>query len=972
MSESRIIALEKRIELLEIELQLLKSNSTSVNNISNFNHYKFFTHSIIDIPEHSIIYCLDLQFKYVAFNHIYYCFINEHNNRQIKIGDHFVDSETDNKMPFLTNAMVGKSFKNISEYTVNGIKQYYDEYFKPVYDDDNKIIGICVYACNITLSQKNDKIWEVLLRISEQVHNSESLEDFIRQIHMELAKLIDTTNFYVALYNEEYDNYSFPYYKDQYDVISEFTSVQLKKSLTDYIRSNGIPLLANEQTIKDLVEKGEIKIVGTTSPSWLGVPLKTGGKTIGVMAVQSYTTKGVFTEKDLNIMAFISDHVAMAVERKKTDEELKESSKRLKNAQSIAHVGNWELDIHSQKIRTSDEALRIYGIDKSTPYITVEQFFTATTDEDKKRLMKSLNRLSRQNPMFDEVFHLYRKSDGEVVVVHTKGELLTDKNNEPQKVIGTIQDITKFHDVQIELKRAKEKAEESDKLKSAFLANMSHEIRTPMNAILGFSRLLTNPELSSAQRSEYNEYINNSGQNLLNLINDIIDVSKIEAGQVVVKKTVCQINKILNEIYANYDKQKIPMGKKDIELVLKRPIEDPDFTIISDPFRIGQILSNLVGNALKFIETGYVEFGFIFKSENTFQFYVKDTGIGIPDDKMDLIFSRFGQIQGTKIKNPGGTGLGLSISKHLVELLGGEIWVESNVDQGTTFSFTHPYEPIQASNEMLYPPVKEKFKYDLFGKKILIVEDNQINRTLLSDTLLNYDENIKIDVAVDGKAAIELYKKNDFDIIIMDIRMPIMDGYQATEYIRKKMTYPKNQIPILGLSAHAMKEEKEKSEFLGMNAFLTKPFQSDELLEKIGELTGTRINKPSEITIQPNLEIDTVTSIIDLSLLRKMYQGADDKVNNILSLCLVNIPKQIEDIEKKLSTKDWTSIRIIAHSVKSTFSYIGLSEAQELSKNIELIATEGRDLDTIPHKITKIRNIWEQAVLEIDKILEST
>ncbi|WP_192877709.1 MULTISPECIES: PAS domain-containing sensor histidine kinase [Arenibacter] len=376
-----------------------------------------------------------------------------------------------------------------------------------------------------------------------------------------------------------------------------------------------------------------------------------------------------------------------------------------------------------------------------------------------------------------------------------------------------------------ELIIAKEKAEDSDLLKSAFLANMSHEIRTPMNGILGFSSLLKEPNLSGESQQEYVAMIEKSGARMLNIIQEIIDISRIEAGQIKVNFEEVNVNGIIEYVYKLL---KLDSEQKGLQLSFKNSLPDTEVRIKTDNGKLHGILTNLVKNAIKYTDYGSVEFGYNIKGD-FIEFYVNDSGIGIPKDKQKAIFERFMQADIRDIEARQGVGLGLAIAKAYIEMLGGSIWLESDEGKGTTFYFTILYHPVYEPETIVgndSPTLNEGNLSE--GLKILVAEDDAISQHLICHFIKKFTKEVV--VVSSGLEAVEACKKNtDFDLVLMDIQMPNMNGLEATQQIRKF----NNHLVIIAQSAFAMTGDKEKAIELGCNDYISKPINKPELLALI-------------------------------------------------------------------------------------------------------------------------------------------
>lgn len=516
-------------------------------------------------------------------------------------------------------------------------------------------------------------------------------------------------------------------------------------------------------------------------------------------------------------------------------QELEIERNRLNEAQAIAKVGSWERNIATGTLTWSNEAYRIFELTPQYDNELFEAYRKKIHPQDQALVDTTIaNAITTGEGFVME--HKIVCADGSIKNILCIGEAVKNENGVATHLKGTIQDISEQKHVEETLKRAKEYAEEANTAKSRFLANMSHEIRTPLNGILGLTEIMLGDDPKNEVHKNYLELIQSSGKNLTQLINDILDLSKIESGNMRLEN----INfNFAESIISNISPYKFLANQKGLALTCNIDPTMPT-EVIGDPTRISQILANLVGNAIKFTDSGSVSvnFSLIEEADNEATIWgsVQDTGIGIPVEKEKLIFQSFTQADETITRKYGGTGLGLSISKSLLSQMHGDISVQSPADpitnRGSIFSFTFKLAlPAKAARRKAVT-INQKEEFML--KKphhILIVDDNKIN--LLVAQMMVQKFGAKATTVESGTQAIEMIKANNsYDLVLMDIQMPVLNGHQATMEIRK-LNYT---MPIIALSANAYNEDVQSSLNAGMNDHLEKPYTEKQLFDKISRL----------------------------------------------------------------------------------------------------------------------------------------
>lgn len=673
---------------------------------------------------------------------------------------------------------------------------------------------------NIDKRKRGELVQQVLFDISNAVSTTQSLDELYLKIRESLGEVLDTTNCFLALYNEDSDTLSLPFMEDEKDSFTEFPA---RKTLTSYVIKTGEAQLVDVEREKELISQGEIEPVGAPCNSWLGVPLKHEEKNVGVFAVQSYSEDVTYTKSDAALLVFASDQIAMAIDRKRHQDNIRTTQERQRRVFESSPDPMIVTDSDAMILDFNSAFVEAFNVNPDLIY--GEKVFRFINKKDWRAAISDFSETWKLGYLKNLEYQVVRP-DGTAFDAEVSSGAIYTTNGKPDSMVIILKNINERKEAERNLLDAKRKAEESDKLKTAFLSNMSHEIRTPMNAIVGFSDLLSDEHLKPEERRDFISQINQGADDLMRLIDDIIDIAKIEAGQVNVHIAECFVRDMFKELHLSFLQIIKRTAKDKVSISLKWDWPVNELVIYTDPFRLKQILVNLLSNAVKFTEEGEIVLG-LEEHPKGILFYVKDSGIGIRQEKQKLIFDRFMQGHETKTKLYGGTGLGLAISKNLTQILGGEIGVNSQSGEGAKFWFILPLNEVPLKYEAaLRTPVSDVKSWE--GKRILIAEDDHSNYYFLNEALR--DTGAEILWAQDGEETLEVFRENpDLNIVLMDINMPLINGYECTRIIKKE----RPDLPVIAQTAYAMSGEREISKKAGCDDYLSKPIKVAELLDAI-------------------------------------------------------------------------------------------------------------------------------------------
>ena len=703
---------------------------------------------------------------------------------------------------------------------------------------------------------------------------------------------------------------------------------------------------------------------------YIGVPLiSDNGHTIGTVCTFDGVSKKL-SEEQKTALTIIANHVMHLLDVSKKNTIL---------TQEVKKILEQKIEEAEETIKKTETAYNTLfkAIEKSNAIIEfspngiieyVNNSFLEITGYSRKELLGQQHEIllneneKESNPLFWKSLNegnfksgrFKRKhKDGSIIWIQASYSPVMNAANEVIKVTKIAQNITLEIKAQLALEKAKSLADELNVQKDHFIANISHEIRTPINAVLGFTDLLLDEE-TDEKKLNYLKSVKTSGDNLLYLINDILDLSKIEAGIFQVDANSFNLHETIANVFSI-----LMLKAQQKKLTMSKSIADnvPKY-VIGDRNRLTQILINLLGNSIKFTLEGKVNLNVFLEDDAILKFEVSDTGIGIPKNKLKSIFERFSQAQENTSRQFGGSGLGLNISKLLVEKQGGTISVKSILGRGSTFTFTLPFVHCSTIKEKT-PINKNKFTSNKTTVSVLMCEDNEMNQNLMKAVFLT--TNHQLDIASNGNEGLQLLKEKEYDVILMDIQMPELDGYETAKIIRNEY---RMDIPIIAITAHSTVKERERCLALGMNDYISKPFKKEELLEKIDFLAfGKTDNKDSFLVHETTTSLE---SNISLEYLKEMSANDDNFLKEMLRLFQKQSGENFELMNNHLSQSNFELAKKVAHKLKSSFSVIGAD-----IKILDTIESEANH-DIITDNIKKLENQLNIINKEINQLLTNS